>query len=57
MEANKHFLDFPKCLAIDNEGRNGSLALLWSSEVSILVQGYSKDHILTIIKSKVSDLE
>ncbi|XVE53746.1 hypothetical protein DITRI_Ditri03aG0027500 [Diplodiscus trichospermus] len=36
---------FKNCLADDAVGRSGSLALLWSDDVSLAIQSFSKNHI------------
>ena len=40
---------FDKCMAVDNKGRRGGLALLWNNAVTIEVQSFSNNHIDVLV--------
>lgn len=52
MELKKFKLGFTSCLAVDCEGHSGGLSLLWSSEVSVSIFSFSKNHIHAIVCSQ-----
>lgn len=42
-------LNFENCFEVGREGMGGGLALLWSSEVTVHIQSYSKHHIDSVV--------
>lgn len=55
MENYKLMLGFSICLAVDCQGRSSCLALLWITEVQVLIRNYSTNHIhATIVDNTTS---
>ena len=49
MEKIKFSLGFSNGLIVPSRGRNGGLALLWSTEVNLEIKSYSQYHIDAIV--------
>lgn len=54
MERIRSRLGFPNMLVVDCVGKSGGLALLWTEDVDVEVQNYSKRHINAKICTKPS---
>lgn len=52
MERYRIMLGFLSYLSMDFQGRNGDLALLWNTELKVMIKNYSSNHIHATVEEE-----